>query len=265
QITKEEYEILGKAQKQTAIAPSTSKETSVISQKYPPLISLCDVHETKNNIYDGLKRKSFRVKIPKKLNKDELHSIASAIVESTSKKSDIDALLIVFDFIDNKGSHFSGNAVWAPGGEWDTPDTSQPHKLTITTQADSKDNINQVPVASYTPKTSAPSKSIKQPNQTGKPGTATTGIQTNPIGMIDRNTAYSDLKNHLLKKYPASYSTVELLLNSGMDDYDSMCQIPPDTINNQILSKLSDKYYPSFSTIFLLYKANKKSYDNLNR
>jgi hypothetical protein len=90
-------------------------------------------------------------------------------------------------------------------------------------------------------------------------------IFANPISEISRHTAKEDLKNSLKSRYENSYSTIELLLNKGMEAYDKLCAISDNSINNGILGDLKDRYYPSFSTILLLYKSNKKSYDNLNK
>jgi hypothetical protein len=92
-----------------------------------------------------------------------------------------------------------------------------------------------------------------------------TSVFANPISVVPRAKAKNDLKQHLLQKYPGSYSTVEMLLNSGMSDYEMLCRIKSDPVNDEILNKLRGRYYPSFSTILMLYKANRKSYDNLNR
>ena len=84
---------------------------------------------------------------------------------------------------------------------------------------------------------------------------------TNLISIIDRNTAEVDLKRQLLDRYENSYSTVKLLLDTGMRDYYKLCQINSNSVNTGILSKLKDRYYPSFSTILILFKSNKKAYD----
>ena len=85
----------------------------------------------------------------------------------------------------------------------------------------------------------------------------------NPISAVSRSTAKADLKASLMKVYDSSYSTVEMLLNAGMEDYDKLCDIPSSGVNDKILKELSDTYYPSFSTIYMLFEANKESYDRL--
>lgn len=250
QISKQEYEssFANPKKNSTKTQPTQKEIPSTPTNKQQSLISLCEIRDTKNNIHDGLKRKSFRVLIPYKLKENELYSIASTIVENSSKKNNINAIFIVFDLIDKDGSFLYGTAVWAPGGDWESPSKDNPNKLVIVMNSSKPERIT----------TTSSHIATKPPNALQK-------SEENPIQKIDRNTAYNDLKNHLLNKYSGHYSTVELLLKAGMKDYDSMCRIPPDTINNQILSKLISRYYPSFSTIYLLYKSNKKSYDNLNK
>jgi hypothetical protein len=89
--------------------------------------------------------------------------------------------------------------------------------------------------------------------------------QANPVCETSRTQAKEDLKQSLLNRYGNSYSTVEMLLKSGMESYDTICKIPENSINNGILRDLNNRYYPSFSTILMLYKSNKKSYDELNK
>ncbi len=94
--------------------------------------------------------------------------------------------------------------------------------------------------------------------KTGKP------LPKNPISVIDRTKAKNDLKESLLRKYGDSYSTIKLLLDSGMKAYEYLCEIPSNSINNGILAKLNREYYPNFSTIEMLYKSNIKAYSELN-
>ena len=93
----------------------------------------------------------------------------------------------------------------------------------------------------------------------------TSSVFANPISEVNRSQAQADLKAELLKTYGSSYSTVEMLLNAGMRDYDTLISIPENSINNDIIKELKNTYYPSFSTILMLYKANKESYDKLNK
>ena len=89
-------------------------------------------------------------------------------------------------------------------------------------------------------------------------------ILANPISEVRRATAKEDLKNDLKERYGSSYSTIETLLNQGMEAYDELCSIPDTRVNNKILRDLKSRYYPSFSTILTLYRQNKESYENLN-
>lgn len=90
-------------------------------------------------------------------------------------------------------------------------------------------------------------------------------VLANPISEVNRYTAKQDLKSSLMSRYGNSYTTIEMLLDAGMEAYDELCNIPDNSVNDGILRDLKSRYYPSFSTILMLYKANKKSYDNLNK
>ena len=87
----------------------------------------------------------------------------------------------------------------------------------------------------------------------------------NPFSDVSRSKAKTDLKKELLNTYGNSYSTVEMLLNAGMKDYETLCSLPENSVNNGILQDLKETYYPHFSTILMLFKSNKKSYNNLNK
>lgn len=89
--------------------------------------------------------------------------------------------------------------------------------------------------------------------------------QANPVCEVNRGKAKEDLKQELLGRYGNSYSTVKMLLDAGMRDFDILCQLPENTVSNGVLRDLKGRYYPNFSTILMLYKANIKSYDELNR
>ena len=88
--------------------------------------------------------------------------------------------------------------------------------------------------------------------------------QANVVCDVPRSTAKEDLKESLLNTYGSSYSTVKMLLDAGMKDYDNICRLPDNSVNNRILKNLNSTYYPSFSTIHMLYKANIKDYNALN-
>ena len=85
----------------------------------------------------------------------------------------------------------------------------------------------------------------------------------NPVTRVDRAKAKEDLKQDLLKTYSDSYSTVQMLLDAGMKDYDTLVRIPSGDVSDGILNDLMGTYYPSFSTILLLYESNMKSYNEL--
>ena len=89
--------------------------------------------------------------------------------------------------------------------------------------------------------------------------------QANPVCDVGRVKAKEDLKQSLLARYGSSYATVKMLLDAGIKDYDTLCTVPENAVNNGILEDLKSRYYPSFSTILMLYKSNKKAYEELNR
>jgi hypothetical protein len=105
-----------------------------------------------------------------------------------------------------------------------------------------------------------PLKTIVGKTQTKK---AVTRTSSNPVSSISRYKAKSDLKASLLKDYGNNYTTIEMLLNAGMEAYDKLTKIPNTNVNNGILKDLVKDYYPNFSTIQMLFEANKKSYKKL--
>jgi hypothetical protein len=107
------------------------------------------------------------------------------------------------------------------------------------------------PQFTVNPRGAAPDKYIKS--------------MSNPIAVVPRYKARTDLKAHLARKYSGSFSTQKMLLESGMESYDKLCSLPGNKINNQILSKLKSTYYPHFSTIWMLYKSNIKAYRDLQQ
>lgn len=85
----------------------------------------------------------------------------------------------------------------------------------------------------------------------------------NPIAKLDRDKAKRDLKDDLSETYKDSYTTIKMLLDAGMRDYDKLVKIPSNKINDRILNDLKKTYYPSFSTILMLYGAEIKAYKDL--
>lgn len=86
----------------------------------------------------------------------------------------------------------------------------------------------------------------------------------NPISDVNRSKAKNDLKKSLTETYGNSFSTIEMLLEAGMRDYDLLCDLPENSVSNGVLQELKNTYYPSFSTILMLYKSNMESYQRLN-
>ncbi len=82
-------------------------------------------------------------------------------------------------------------------------------------------------------------------------------VFANPISEVSRPKAKADLKAKL-KTCGSSYSTIEMLLEAGMEDYDTLAALPSNSVNNGILIRLKKTYYPYFSTILTLYEADKK-------
>jgi len=86
----------------------------------------------------------------------------------------------------------------------------------------------------------------------------------NPACKVSKSQARSDLLSSLESKYPDSFITQKMLLDSGMEKYDLLCSIPSAPVSDRVLKKLTDSYYPSFTTIHMLYESNMKSYRELH-
>ncbi|MCF6178582.1 MAG: hypothetical protein L3J63_04215 [Geopsychrobacter sp.] len=78
-----------------------------------------------------------------------------------------------------------------------------------------------------------------------------------------KSAAKEDLKQSLLARYGNSFSTVKMLLDSGVESYERLCSVPDDGVRQGIISKLNGRYYPAFSTIWMLYESNYKDYQAL--
>ena len=85
----------------------------------------------------------------------------------------------------------------------------------------------------------------------------------NPIASIPIDKAKADVKEHLARQYPDSFSTQKLLYDANMKSYQFLVDLPEDDVTNRILTQLFS-YYPSFSTIKLLYESNMKAYKSLH-
>lgn len=86
--------------------------------------------------------------------------------------------------------------------------------------------------------------------------------QANPVCEVGREKARIDLKKDLLEKYSTNYAFIQRHLESGMADFDRICRIKDDEVDNKILQDLN-KYYPSFSFIYRHYQSNKAAYIKL--
>ena len=92
------------------------------------------------------------------------------------------------------------------------------------------------------------------------------GVQAaNPIAGITRARAREDLKQQLMKMYEGRYTAVEAMLEEGMNDFDTLCEVPDTEADNEILRELLKLHYPNFSGILVLYQSNKESYARLSR
>jgi hypothetical protein len=106
-----------------------------------------------------------------------------------------------------------------------------------------------------------PRANVSAPSE--KPSYAASSSSGNPVARVSRSKAKEDLKQDLLKTYGDSYSTVKMLLDAGMRDYDKLIRIPSSEVSDGVLNDLMGTYYPSFSTILMLYESNMKSYNEL--
>ncbi|WP_151898780.1 hypothetical protein [Oceanisphaera profunda] len=98
-------------------------------------------------------------------------------------------------------------------------------------------------------------KQIKQQN--------TIPPSNNPICSIGYEKAYSDVKNEMRRKYPDSYSTQKMLVDSNIKSYKKLCSLTLNNVKLRVLNKQLDRYYPNFSTIEMLYNSNMKAYNEL--
>lgn len=87
----------------------------------------------------------------------------------------------------------------------------------------------------------------------------------NPACQVSEAQARSDLAANLAERYPSSYSTQRMLLNSGMERFRALCAIPSDPVSDGVLRDLNRRYYPSFSTIHMLYESNMEAHRDLQR
>jgi len=86
----------------------------------------------------------------------------------------------------------------------------------------------------------------------------------NPACKVSKSQARSDLLSSLESRYPDSFTTQKMFLESGMEKYDLLCSIPSDPVSDRVLKKLTDRYYPSFATIHMFYQSNMESYRELH-
>lgn len=86
----------------------------------------------------------------------------------------------------------------------------------------------------------------------------------NTISEIPQETARADLKARLVQDYPDKYTTINMLLKSGMRAYGKLCNAPAGEPHDTIIKNRAETYYPNFNTIWLLYLSDIKAWKELN-
>jgi hypothetical protein len=103
--------------------------------------------------YANVVRKSYRVRVPELMTKQELTAISDEIVRQAISRKRIKAIMI-FYFLpdsDTSGAFTAGKATWAPGGDWGKASTSLVPRLVVETGGArgtiSKENVVALPVS----------------------------------------------------------------------------------------------------------------------
>jgi hypothetical protein len=109
------------------------------------------------------------------------------------------------------------------------------------------------------------SQSVPSTDSNNRPNGGFSSGATNPACQVSESKARADLAANLGSRYPNSYSTQKMLLDSGMEKFRALCAIPINPISDGILKRLTDTYYPNFGTIHMLYESNMKSYKELHQ
>ena len=78
-------------------------------------------------------RKSYRVRVPRKMTEPELRAIAQTIVDDATARGKIDAICVLFYLPDTgtDGAYTAGTATWAPDGDWGKAGTALPPRLVV--------------------------------------------------------------------------------------------------------------------------------------
>ena len=114
---------------------NTSSNTSVSnSSKIPiPQIPSHRIITVEDASYNNVVRKIYRVRVPRKMNKQELTSISNKIVQQATSRKKIKAIGILFYLpnTDTNLSYTAGTADWAPGGNWENAASDLTPKLVV--------------------------------------------------------------------------------------------------------------------------------------
>lgn len=113
---------------------STPPSRSTTSKKKPATpVPEHQIVSTKDVSYSTVVRKSYRVRVPREMTKDELTAISQHIVRQATAKRRINAIMIFFFLPDSDttGYFTAGKATWAPAGDWAKASGSLPPKLIV--------------------------------------------------------------------------------------------------------------------------------------
>lgn len=111
------------------------------------------VVSTEDLSYATVVRKSYRVRVPKEMTKQELTAISDDIVRQATSRQKIKAIVIFYYLPDSdtNGAFTAGKGMWAPGGDWSKASTSLSPRLVVETGGAivtiSKENVVALPVA----------------------------------------------------------------------------------------------------------------------
>lgn len=135
-----------------------SENTNVSSTANPKSkssvpVSQYTVVSTEDVSYASVVRKSYRVRIPREMTKQELTGISNEIVHQATSRQKIKAIMIYYFLPDSdtSGAFTAGKATWAPSGDWSKASTSLSPTLVVETGGAmgtiSQENVVDLPVA----------------------------------------------------------------------------------------------------------------------
>ena len=111
------------------------------------------VVSTEDVSYANVVRKSYRVRVPREMTKEELTTVSDEIVRQATSRQRIKAIMIFYFLPDSDtgGAFTAGKATWAPGGDWSKASTSLSPRLVVETGGAMgtipKENVVALPVA----------------------------------------------------------------------------------------------------------------------